>query len=74
MRDSPRKLLWIAIAFMIVLCGVSLAAASSTNEYPCPYADLKPTMAACEKACLMPNGIMDISCYEYCIDEVCRHH
>jgi len=54
--------------------GISLTDASSMNEYPCPYGDLKKTMVACEKACLMPDGLMDIYCYEYCIDEVCYHH
>jgi len=71
MRAPPRKLLWIAIALMIVLCGVSLTAASTVNnEYPCPYDNLKRAMGVCEKACLMPDGPMDIYCYEYCIDEL----
>lgn len=54
--------------------GVSLNADSSTDEYPCPYGDLKKAMVACEKACMMSEGFIDLHCYEYCIDEVCWHH
>jgi hypothetical protein len=54
--------------------GVSLTTVSPMNEYPCPYGDLKTTKVECKKACTMPNGLMDLYCYEYCIDEVCYHH
>jgi hypothetical protein len=55
--------------------GVSLTTVSPMNEYPCPYGDLKKVKVACEKACTRPSGgILDMYCYEYCIDEVCYHH
>jgi hypothetical protein len=54
--------------------GVSLTTASTMNERPCPYDDLKTAQVECKKACTMPNGLLDLYCYEYCIDEVCYHH
>ena len=65
--------MWIAIVLMIVLCGVTLAAAASTDEDPCPNPDIKTVRDACEKACIMPNGLIDLSCYENCVEDVCRH-
>ncbi len=40
------------------------------EEWTC----IKDNMKRCEKACMMPNGLMDMDCYEYCIDEVCYGH
>jgi hypothetical protein len=43
---------------------------NNVQEWTC----IKDNMKRCEKACMMPSGLMDMDCYEYCIDEVCYGH
>ncbi|MCK9581275.1 MAG: hypothetical protein M0Q92_12630 [Methanoregula sp.] len=65
MRDSLKSAR-IAIALLAILLTV-MTVQACTQKSSCTRED----MAACETACTMPDGVLDLYCYEDCVHSIC---